>query len=489
MYKSKLQELCHKNQWGLPKYNSMRYGPDHNPLFGASVSVNGISFDSFVVSKSNKQAHNHVAMLAFLHFNSPPSGSLSFLLSCTVSSMVEAEHAVATPMVEESNQNLDIRSNVSGLKSDSSTIIKTNKGERNIEEKLEILRMQSDDLGISVGDGEETEVKKQLQKYARQRNFGLPVYFYECDQGPEATKFKATVTVRGQIFESSGSFNTSKDAESDAAKVALMSFLMESFQEASTPNEECLEWVSILEFSFYCFSYILEHHICDESRVYKNLLQEIVQREDLSTPVYKTIRRGEPHKPIIFTSVELDGEIFHGKAAKSKKQAELDAARAAYVALKEHKSEKTNVNFTSSSLGAHTPKSTWSSGVAYDLVQSLKHQCILVPHQPQTYREAKEKFDSAETIVSTMEVDNNSSSSYPAITSHMEKLHEPEKVPAVSSPSVTNLMSSDVKSYLLCNKVRVYSQLPNHPFPEDITVLPVREDKWVAVSLEFPNEK
>ncbi|KAF4350722.1 hypothetical protein G4B88_000860 [Cannabis sativa] len=37
MYKSKLQELCHKNQWGLPKYTSMRYGPDHNPLFGASV--------------------------------------------------------------------------------------------------------------------------------------------------------------------------------------------------------------------------------------------------------------------------------------------------------------------------------------------------------------------------------------------------------------------------------------------------------------------
>ncbi|KAF4350295.1 hypothetical protein F8388_020536 [Cannabis sativa] len=208
MYKSKLQELCHKNQWGLPKYTSMRYGPDHNPLFGASVSVNGISFDSFVVSKSNKQAHNHVAMLAFLHFNSPPP---------------EAEHAVATPMVEESNQNLDIRSNVSDLKSgkelqlNSSTIIKTNKGERNIEEKLEILKMQSDDLGI--GDGEETEVKKQLQKYARQRNFGLPVYFCECDQGPKATQFKATVTVGDQIFESSGSFNTSKDAESDAAKM------------------------------------------------------------------------------------------------------------------------------------------------------------------------------------------------------------------------------------------------------------------------------
>ncbi|KAF4360492.1 hypothetical protein G4B88_003375 [Cannabis sativa] len=140
---------------------------------------------------------------------------------------------------------------------------------------------------------------KQLQKYARQRNFGLPVYFCECDQCPEATQFMATVTVGDQIFESSGSFNTSKDAESDTAK--------------------------------------------DESRVYKNLLQELVQREDLSTPVYKTIKRGEPHKPIFFTSVELDGEIFHGKAAKSKKQAELDAARAAYVALQERKSEKTEV--------------------------------------------------------------------------------------------------------------------------------------------------
>ncbi|XP_060965106.1 double-stranded RNA-binding protein 2-like [Cannabis sativa] len=205
-----------------------------------------------------------------------------------------------------------------------------------------------------------------------ERNFGLPVYFCECDQCPEATQFMATVTVGDQIFESSGSFNTSKDAESDTAKVALMSFLMENFQE-------------------------------DESRVYKNLLQELVQREDLSTPVYKTIKRGEPHKPIFFTSVELDGEIFHGKAAKSKKQAELDAARAAYVALQER---------------AHTPKSTWSSCVAYDLGQSLKHQCILVPHQPQIYVEAKEKFGTlafGETTVSTMEVDN----SYPAITSHM----------------------------------------------------------------------
>ncbi|XP_062082401.1 double-stranded RNA-binding protein 1-like isoform X2 [Humulus lupulus] len=358
--------------------------------------------------------------------------------------------AVATLTVEESNQNLDVQSNVSGLKSDSSTLIKTNKGGQNVEETLESFKMQLNALGIS--DDEKSEVKKQLQKYARQRNFDLPVYSCECDQGPEATHFKATVTVGDQIFESSEFFNTLKDAESDAAKVAL---IVENFQE-------------------------------DESRVYKNLLQELVQRENLSTPVYKTIKHGEPHKPIFFTSVELDGEIFHGKAAKSKKQAELNAARAAYVALKERGSTQID-KFTSCSLRGHAPKSTSSPEVTCDLLQNLKHQCILAPYPAQTYVEAKEKIESAEAILSTVAVD--SSSSYPAITPHMEKMIGAKKVSSVRNSNTRNGEGTDVKSYLLCNKVRVYRQLPNYPFPEDITVLPISDDKWVAVSLEFPNEE
>ncbi|KAH0996601.1 hypothetical protein GBA52_020465 [Prunus armeniaca] len=73
MYKSKLQELCHGKKWGLPRYTAMKDGPDHNPAFKASVSVNGFSFDSPVACKSSKQAQNQAAMLAFLHFTSPPS--------------------------------------------------------------------------------------------------------------------------------------------------------------------------------------------------------------------------------------------------------------------------------------------------------------------------------------------------------------------------------------------------------------------------------
>lgn len=84
MYKSKLQELCHEKKWGLPRYTPMKDGPDHNPCFRTCVTVNGFSFDSPVACKSSKQAQNQAAMVAFLHFTSPPSsspGMISHLVS------------------------------------------------------------------------------------------------------------------------------------------------------------------------------------------------------------------------------------------------------------------------------------------------------------------------------------------------------------------------------------------------------------------------
>lgn len=46
-----------------------------------------------------------------------------------------------------------------------------------------------------------------------------------------------------------------------------------------------------------------------------------------------------------------------------------------------------------------------------------------------------------------------------------------------------------LKSYLLCNRFRVYTQFPDIAFPKCITMLPISDDKWVAVRLEFPNEE
>ncbi|KAB1226862.1 Double-stranded RNA-binding protein 1 [Morella rubra] len=68
MYKTKLQELCHKKQWGSPQYSTMKDGPDHDPSFKASVSVNGHLFHSPVLFKSSKAAQNDSAKLAFQHY-------------------------------------------------------------------------------------------------------------------------------------------------------------------------------------------------------------------------------------------------------------------------------------------------------------------------------------------------------------------------------------------------------------------------------------
>lgn len=73
----------------------------------------------------------------------------------------------------------------------------------------------------------------------------------------------------------------------------------------------------------------------DETGVYKNLLQEIAQRVGSPLPQYTTFRSGLGHLPVFKGTVELAGIIFTGEPAKSKKQAEKNAALAAWLSLKQ----------------------------------------------------------------------------------------------------------------------------------------------------------
>ncbi|AET02640.1 double-stranded RNA-binding motif protein [Medicago truncatula] len=54
-------------------------------------------------------------------------------------------------------------------------------------------------------------------------------------------------------------------------------------------------------------------------------------------PVYSTNKSGEAHKPIFSSQVEIKGEIFTGQEAKSKKHAEMSAAKVAYKFLDQKK--------------------------------------------------------------------------------------------------------------------------------------------------------
>ncbi|WCJ41018.1 Double-stranded RNA-binding protein 2 [Euphorbia peplus] len=153
--------------------------------------------------------------------------------------------------------------------------------------------------------------KNQLQELAQRSCFNLPSYTCLREGPDHAPRFKATVNFNGEIFESPQYCSTLRQAEHSAAEVALNSL------------------------SNRGPSHSLAARILDETGVYKNLLQEIAQRVGAPLPQYTTFRSGLGHQPVFTGIVELAGITFTGEYAKNKKQAEKNAAMAAWSSLKQ----------------------------------------------------------------------------------------------------------------------------------------------------------
>ncbi|RVW90286.1 Double-stranded RNA-binding protein 1 [Vitis vinifera] len=141
------------------------------------------------------------------------------------------------------------------------------------------------------------------------------MYSFESIGPSHNCRFKSKVTIEEQTYESPDFFPTLKDAEDAAAKLALMSLSPAGFQEAS----------------------LLKYLFPDDYGVYKNLLQEMARKEGYQLPVYSTEKSGVSHMPTFLSTVEIEGETFVGQKAKTKKLAEMNAAKAAYTHLKERK--------------------------------------------------------------------------------------------------------------------------------------------------------
>ncbi|KAI3457799.1 hypothetical protein Pfo_014462 [Paulownia fortunei] len=156
----------------------------------------------------------------------------------------------------------------------------------------------------------DTMYKNQLQELAQRSCFNLPSYACIREGPDHAPRFKASVNFNGEIFESPTYSNTLRQAEHAAAEVALNSL------SARGPSRS------------------LTARVLDETGVYKNLLQETAHRAGLKLPLYTTIRSGPGHVPVFTSTVELAGMNFTGESAKTKKQAEKNAAIAAWSALK-----------------------------------------------------------------------------------------------------------------------------------------------------------
>ncbi|CAO2814339.1 unnamed protein product [Amaranthus hypochondriacus] len=153
--------------------------------------------------------------------------------------------------------------------------------------------------------------KNQLQELAQRSCFNLPSYTCIREGPDHAPRFKAIVNFNGESFESPHYCSTLRQAEHAAAEVALNSL------SSRGP------------------SHSLAARILDETGVYKNLLQEISQRVGAPLPHYTIYRSGLGHQPVFTGKVELAGIIFTGDPAKNKKQAEKNAALAAWQSLKQ----------------------------------------------------------------------------------------------------------------------------------------------------------
>ncbi|CAK7341497.1 unnamed protein product [Dovyalis caffra] len=405
MYKSKLQELCQQREWELPSYEASKQGQAHNPRFLATVTVNGISFHSPSPSNTSKGAQNNAAKLAYDHFSlSRPSSSpslpevaagslrarngaiiclspggtmqlntqdtnqtpqineavavakndesfggesksslvlfgfnMTLTQSCTVSGatllikVAAGSLSVSTGATnhlspggtlqlntKDANQTPQVNEAMAVAKNDENfggTVMDT--GERptpsfgiNVHHLLDLIDLSISSIACACG----RLFKNQLQTYAQKRNFTLPLYSCERVGPPHASRFKCKVTVNGQTYESQDYFPTLNKAEHEAAKAALMSLLPNGGEE--------------------------------DELGYKNLLQELAQREGCGLPTYGTNKSGEAHVPTFISTVEIKGEIFTGQGAKTKKQAEMSAAKIAYTALKQRYSSQSPAFFS-----------------------------------------------------------------------------------------------------------------------------------------------
>ncbi|KAJ6877362.1 double-stranded RNA-binding protein 1 isoform X1 [Populus alba x Populus x berolinensis] len=189
--------------------------------------------------------------------------------------------------------------------------------------------------------------KSQLQTYAQKRNFALPVYSCERVGPPHSSRFKCMVTVNGQTFDGLEYFPSLSKAEHAAAKAALMSLLPNGVEE-------------------------------DESG-YKNLLQELAQREGCGLPTYSTNKSGEAHVPTFVSTVEIEGEIFTGQGAKTKKQAEMSAAKTAYTALKQRNSSPSPAFLSPACRFQEAPQSSTLLAPACPVQEAPQSSTLLAP--------------------------------------------------------------------------------------------------------------
>ncbi|KAK4737346.1 hypothetical protein R3W88_001043 [Solanum pinnatisectum] len=421
MYKTKLQELCHQFEWNLPEYATEKDGPDHNPRFTATVIVNGVSFESPKDQcRSSKEAQNHAAHIAYDHFTLPQP-------------ILFSPHNLPSPALLPTSPGASTSKSKVGDRPLNMDIFQQR--QNNIGQLSHVNGAALASVDSNTSKGMLHLYKSRLQHYAQKQNLTLPVYSSELDGPPHARRFRSKVTVDGVTYETQEFFSTLKEAEHAAAKVAFESLALNDTQE-------------------------------DEG-LYKTLLQELAQKEALLFPVYDTARTGPPHAPVFRSMVEVGDGTFQGQEAKTKKQAEMNAAKVAYNALVKR-------------------------GQLDEPLQVLpvSSECV-VADVSQLVVQQKTKLIIEELTLQNEDTNakrhrcSNAPNTYSLIRDHRPA------APFVASDSTDAVAeSADSGTYagtsiLPSEKIFIFPQNANMDLPSGASVLPCSDEKWVAASLEL----
>ncbi|TKW07903.1 hypothetical protein SEVIR_7G338200v4 [Setaria viridis] len=151
--------------------------------------------------------------------------------------------------------------------------------------------------------------KSRLQEYAQKAGLPTPEY-HTLKEGPSHEPvFKSTVVVNNTKYDSLPGFFSRKAAEQSAAEVALMEIVK------SVPPTETKSIPAV-----------------QETGLCKNLLQEYAQKMNYAIPSYICTKQASGVAPFVCT-VEIGGIQYIGAAARTKKEAEIKAARTALLAI------------------------------------------------------------------------------------------------------------------------------------------------------------
>ncbi|KAF3327549.1 double-stranded RNA-binding protein 1-like protein [Carex littledalei] len=192
MNKTRLQELCQKRRWKLPQYTNRRVETGREPRFVASVTVNGLVFESpDAESISVKEAQNKAATVAFEELSAAP-----------------AVDAVPSPQLPPAVESLSPRP--------------------------------------STTESNAT-YKSQLLVYAQKRSKELPEYTTVRVGSPHAPQFKAAVVIDGLTFECPQFFKTVREAEHAAAEVALANLPKEESSQQNLQDELVVPYKTLLQ--------------------------------------------------------------------------------------------------------------------------------------------------------------------------------------------------------------------------------------------------